>query len=56
MKRKATDDLDLQMGIAASVLTELSRLLRERGYERQAGEAKGAAKIAREWRREYRKE
>lgn len=56
MKRNETDDLDLQFAIAGSVLLELSRLLRDRGYDAKAAEAEGAAQIAEQWRREYRKE
>lgn len=56
MKPNETDDLDLQLGIVIDILQSLSVLLSDRGYLGKSNEAKGAAEIAREWRREYRAE
>jgi hypothetical protein len=50
------DPLECQMGLAAGNLRFLATMLREYGYPDKADEADGAAEIADEWAREYRKD
>jgi hypothetical protein len=50
------DPLERQMGLAAGDMRHLATLLREYGYPDKADEAYGAAEIADEWAREYRKD
>lgn len=56
MSKPPEHPLDLQLGIAADVMTELARLLLIHGESEHTYEVGNAAAMLREWRTEFRKE